>query len=97
MSAIFMQVEPRSTNSFVRLTERSNWIGPASGLICSVLISLIGRAARFEYRSEASIAAFFIVSILVSAYYNRRLKTHPVRVLALAIVGAFAGVAIARL
>ena len=92
-----MQVEPAPKTSFARrLTARSAWIGPAWGFVCSALVTLIGGAAGFPYRHEASLAVFFVVFVLVSSYYNGRLKTQPAYVVGLAMVGAAVGAAIAH-
>jgi hypothetical protein len=69
------------------------WIAPACGLLSSLFVTWIGRTVDFEYRRELSMAAFFVVSIMVSGYYNGSLKTRPAVVVGLAIV--FAAVAAA--
>ncbi len=92
-----MQVEPSPQTSFTRrLRARTAWIGPAWGLVCAALVTLIGRTADFEYRREASMAVFFLVFVLVSGYYNGRLKTRPASVVGLAIVSATVAAVIAR-
>ena len=92
-----MQPEPTSKPSFARrLTARDAWIGPVSGFVCSVVVTLIGRSANFEYRREASMIVFFLVSVIVSGFYNGRLKTHPAGTLALALFAAAVSVAVVR-
>ena len=84
-----------SNTSFTqRLTAREAWIGPASGFVCSVLVTLIGRRAGFEYRRETASAVFFVVSVFVTGYFNGQLRARPAWIVALAIVSAFAGAAI---
>jgi len=92
-----MQTASGTQASFTRrLFAREAWIGPTWGLVCSVTVSLIGRAFDFEYSHEASSAVFFLVMILVATHYNGRLKRRPVTYGGLALFGAIVGVAIAR-
>jgi hypothetical protein len=79
-----------------RLFAREAWIGAAWGFVCAVSVSLIGRALNFEYRHEVSSAVFFLVFVLVTTHYNGRLRKRPVTFGGLALVGAIAGVALAR-
>jgi hypothetical protein len=92
-----MQITHGSKPSFGRrLVAREAWIGPASGFVCALLVSLIGRATGFEYRSEVSMALFFIVMVFVGSYYNGRLKARPLTVVTVAIVSAAVSAAIAH-
>ena len=92
-----MQPEPTSKSSLARrLTARDAWIGPASGFVCSALVTLIGRSAEFEYRREASMAVFFVVAVLVGGFYSGRLKSQPAGVVALAFFAAVVSVAMVR-
>lgn len=72
------------------------WIGPACGLVISALVTFVGRTTNFEYRRESSMAAFYIVAVVVGAYCNGSLKTRPVRVVALAILFATIAAVIAH-
>ena len=75
---------------------RTAWIGPACGLVCSMIMILIGRRLDYQYRHEASMSVYFLVMILVSGYYNGKLGTQPAGVVGLAILGAAGAVAMVR-
>lgn len=92
-----MQTESTAQLSFTRrLLARESWIGPVCGFISAVTVSLIGRALHLEYRREIASAVFFLVLVLVGTYYNGKLKKHPFKFVAWAIVSALVGVAITR-
>ena len=75
---------------------RTVWIGPACGFVCSVIMTLVGRKLDYEYRREASMSVYFVVMMLVSGYYNGKLRARPAEVVGLAILFAAGAVAIAR-
>jgi hypothetical protein len=51
---------------------------------------------KWEYRHEASMEVFFVVSILVAGHYNGRLRNRPASVVGVALVFGVIGGAIAR-
>lgn len=77
-----------------RLTSKVAWIPPACGLFASIVATLIGRSADWEYRHEASMAVFFVVSTLVGGYYTGRLATRPGFIIGLAVLFGVIGAAI---
>ena len=78
-------------------TSKIVWIPPTLGLLASIITSLIGTAVRWQYRHEASMALFFVVSILVAGHYNGRLRKRPATVVGLALIFGVLGGAITRL
>ena len=81
------QLQPGFTSKIV-------WIPPALGLLASIVTTLIGTAAKWEYRHEGSMAVFFVVSILAAGYYNGRLRTRPAAVIGLALMFGAVGAAL---
>ena len=76
------------------LTSKDAWVPPACGFVASVLVSVIGRATGFEYRSETAFAAFLLVSALVGSYRSEFLRTRPLLALGISLASTVLGVAI---
>ena len=90
-----MRYDRAAQKSFMQeFTAKDTWVPPACGVVASILVSVIGRAVQFEYRSEAGIGTFLLVASLVRDYRSGLLKEKPIIAIAASLASGTLGAAI---